>query len=185
MTTHSTPLALTHPRTWRILFIVILLGGGAWMWVSRPAPGRDIAPAPRTGAPAPAFSTETVDGEAVRLGDYDGQVVVLNLWATWCPPCRAEMPDLEAVWQRYADDGMVVLAVNQNESASDVAAFRTEYDLTFPVALDRAGDVGRLYETSTFPTTYFIDRDGVIREVVHGAMPAAMIESLVRDLLED
>ena len=183
MTEHQ-PI-FSRPRSWAVVFFVLLAAGPAWIAWSRPDDTLAIPPAPRAGAPAPAFSAATLDGESVALADLRGQVVVLNLWASWCAPCRAEMPALERVWQRYVDDGLVVLAVNQGEDAATIEAFVAEYDLSFPIALDPREQVGRQYELVAYPTTLFIDRDGVVRNVVRGGpMPEALVESQVKALLD-
>ena len=177
-----------EPRTWQRFFVGVLLLGGAWLWLSRVDVGGSTAaaPAPRVGAPAPPFTAVLVDGGPIALSDQIGQVIVLNLWATWCPPCRAEMPALERVWQRHRDEGLLVLGLNQQESAERVAAFRAEFALTFPLALDPTGEIGRRYLLTAYPTTYFIGRDGTIRDVIYGGpMPEALIESRVTALLAE
>ncbi len=175
----------SRPRAWAVVFVVVLVAGPVWIASSRPGDTVAIPPAPRAGAPAPAFEAATLGGGTIALGDLRGQVVVLNLWASWCTPCRAEMPALERVWQRYARDGLVILAVNQGEDAATVREFVREHDLTFAVALDPREQVGRQYALVAYPTTLFIDRDGVIRKVVRGGpMPEALVEDQVRALLE-
>jgi thiol-disulfide isomerase/thioredoxin len=117
---------------------------------------------PEVNSPAPDFSLQTLSGDTVTLSDYAGRVVLINYWATWCIPCRAEMPLL----QKYADqypDKLVVLAVNNGEREVDVEAFIREQDLTLPVLLDPDAAVSDLYRVRGFPTTMFIDRDGKIR----------------------
>ena len=179
---------LTLPRFWQALLIIALVGGSLWVWHSRIHPDAHIMipPSPRMDAPPPPFSAPLLDGDTFNLDDYTGHVVVINLWATWCPPCRAEMPALERVWQRYERDGLMVVAINQGESVETVAAFRDDYDLTFPIVLDTDGTLGRLYQLDAYPTSFFVGRDGVIREVVYGGpMPEGLINSTVRDLLEE
>lgn len=174
----------SRPRTWAVVFLLALVAGPAWIAFSRPEEVV-IPPAPRAGAPAPAFQAQTLDGPPVSLDDLRGQAVVLNLWATWCPPCRAEMPALERISARYAGDGLVILALNQGENPDTVRAFVEEHDLTFTIALDPREQIGRLYELQAYPTTFFIGRDGVIREVVSGGpMPEALVEDQVKRLLD-
>jgi peroxiredoxin len=132
---------------------------------------------------APDFTLQTLDGQAVRLSDYRGQVVLLNTWATWCPPCRAEMPDLEAYYQQHQEDGFVVLAVNSQESPDTVAAFLGEHEFTFPVLLDPEGEVMREYGVLGLPTSFFIDRDGTMRGVWSGQLSPARLKELVDPLL--
>jgi len=132
---------------------------------------------------APDFALQTLDGETIRLSDYHGQVVLINTWATWCPPCRDEMPDLEAYYRRRQADGFVVLAVNSQESPDTVAAFLEEYDFTFPVLLDPDGVVTRDYRVYGLPTSFFIGRDGVVRGVWSGRLSPNRLKELVDPLL--
>ena len=165
----------------RLLAVVAVAAGGLWTWISRPAgQAMDVRqPAPHVGAPAPDFSLLTVEnGKPVRLADLRGHIVVLNFWATWCLPCRTEMPALDQAQRNMPD--AVVLGVNQQEGAETVGRFLREQGLDFAVVLDTAGEVNRLYRVLALPTTYFIDRDGVIREVVYGGpLTRALIESKV------
>jgi peroxiredoxin len=132
---------------------------------------------------APDFTLQTPAGEEVRLSDYRGQVVLLNTWATWCPPCRAEMPDLEAYYQQHQVDGFVVLAVNSQENPDTVAAFLGEHDFTFPVLLDPEGEVMKEYGVLGLPTSFFIDRDGIMRGVWSGQLTPERLKELVNPLL--
>ncbi len=143
-------------------------------------------PAPRQGFLAPTFELETLDGELLSLASLRGQVVLVNLWASWCPPCRAEMPAIQALYEEYQDQGFVVLAVNMTfqDSLSAAAAFVQEYGLTFPILLDRSGEVGRLYHMRALPSTFILDREGMIREVVVGGpMSELTLRSMVIDML--
>ncbi|MBM3123173.1 MAG: TlpA family protein disulfide reductase, partial [Chloroflexi bacterium] len=122
------------------------------------------------------------------LSDLRGQVVVLNVWATWCPPCRAEMPALQALHEQRGDDGVVVLGVNSTiqDSEQAVRDFATEYALTFPIGLDRDGQATRLYQVRALPSTYFIDRQGIIRRVVVGGpLDPSVLETTVLEMLEE
>jgi len=132
---------------------------------------------------APDFALQTLDGETIRLSDYHGQVVLINTWATWCPPCRDEMPDLEAYYRRRQADGFVVLAVNSQESPDTVAVFLEEHDFTFPVLLDPDGVVTRDYRVYGLPTSFFIGRDGVVRGVWSGRLSPNRLKELVDPLL--
>ncbi|MBC7263773.1 MAG: TlpA family protein disulfide reductase [Chloroflexi bacterium] len=133
---------------------------------------------------APDFVLTDLDNHPVRLSDLRGHAVLLNFWATWCSPCRAEMPDLQAIHEEYGDDGLVILAANINEPKEGVQEFVTHYSLTFRILLDSSGQVARLYQVRGIPTTFFIDRDGIIRDrVVGGPMRREYIASKVRPLL--
>lgn len=170
---------------WMLVIVVVALIGGGWTWLSRAPDGLDDVASPVAGRPAPDFTLQSDDGQTITLSDLRGQVVVLNFWATWCPPCRAEMPALEEVYQARREDGLVVLAVDQAESQSQVSAFREELALTFPLLLDPGYVVSDEYRIRLLPSTFFIDRAGVIRGVVYGGpMNRALIESKVAPLLE-
>jgi peroxiredoxin len=123
----------------------------------------------RTPRVAPDFAVPDLDGQAVRLSAYRGRVVLVNLWATWCPPCREEMPSMERLHQRLKDKGFVLLAVSEDEGgAAGVRAFVEQMKVTFPVLLDPDGEVGRKYEVWGFPESFLLDRGGRVVERVIG-----------------
>jgi len=173
------------------MMVVALSLGAGWTFLSRiPAtatnPG-ERPPSPRQGFMAPDFTLDLLGGGQVKLSDLRGKPVMVNLWASWCPPCRAEMPAIEKVYRDYKDLGLVVLGVNttNQDSEADAAAFVHEYGLTFPIPLDRDGSVSVRYALRGLPTTFFIDRKGIIRSVVVGGpMSEAVIRSNVEDLLK-
>jgi peroxiredoxin len=175
----------------RAVMLAIVLLGAAWMWATRLPPGAAGAgrlAAPREGFTAPDFSLENAAGEVVSLEDYRGQVVIVNLWASWCVPCRAEMPAIQALYDRRRAGGLEVLAVNSTvqDSREAASAFAHELGLTFPVLFDRDGAVSQRYRLLALPTTFFVDRQGVIRSViVGGPMSPAVLESQVDGLLAE
>jgi len=119
---------------------------------------------------APDFSLRNLKGNYQSLDSFSGQVVVLNFWATWCVPCRVEMPSFEKLYRRYRSEGVTVLAVTLDKnSEQNIKSFVEEYELSFPVLLDEEGKVERLYPSMTIPFTYVIDRDGRIVARVDGA----------------
>ena len=177
-------------RTFPVLSVILLLTGAAWIWLSRaPAEGTTggLIPAPQRGFLAPDFALETADGEVIRLSELRGRPVVVNLWASWCTPCREEMPALERVYQAYQEQGVVILGVNstvqdERQRAIDFAA---EQGLTFPIVFDTDGEATRLYQVRALPTTYFIDAQGIIQEVVTGGpMAEALLRIRVEQLIE-
>jgi cytochrome c biogenesis protein CcmG/thiol:disulfide interchange protein DsbE len=177
--------------TWRGLMALILVLGIVWIALSR-VPGEaalartDRPPAPQAGFAAPDFSLETREGGTISLSDLRGQAVLVNFWATWCPPCRAEMPAIQRVYEDYRDQGFTVLAVDVGEGDAQVAAFVDEQGLTFPILLDRDGGVSKRYQVRAMPSTFFIDRSGVVREVtLGGPMTEAFIQSQVTELLAE
>ena len=130
------------------------------------------APAPVVGKPAPDFQLPALDGEAVSLGDFRGKPVLLNFWATWCGPCRMEMPFLQLTYEEWSDKGLVVLAVDVGESQPTVKEFIERFVFTFPVLLDPGQEVALMYNIRAFPTTFFIDADGKIQDIQVGAFPS-------------
>jgi peroxiredoxin len=139
---------------------------------------------PEKGFVAPDFTLETYDGETVRLAQLRGQVVLINFWATWCPPCREEMPAIQEAYDEHRERGLVVLAANLMENDAQVGDFMAEMELTFPILMDRRGTVSERYRVQSLPTTYFVDRSGVIQDIVIGGpMPRSLIEGKVTDLL--
>ena len=174
------------------MFAGVLILAVIWTLFSRipvdGAPQDEAPPSPRQGFSAPDFSAELLDGGQVTLSELRGQPIILNVWATWCPPCRSEMPALEKVYNDFKEQGLILIGLNltSQDSEKTVAAFVQENSLSFPVALDRDGTVQRKYKISGYPTTFFIDREGIIRSVVVGGpMSAALIQSKVEDLLKE
>ncbi|MGP0629071.1 peroxiredoxin family protein [Nitrospina sp. 32_T5] len=122
------------------------------------------------GYMAPGFTVRNLKGNRVSLADFEGQVVILNLWATWCGPCRIEMPGFENLYRRFRSEGLTILAVSlDKDNDQKVRDFVEEYGLSFPVLLDAQHKVESRYNTFTIPTTYVIDRKGRIVAVVDGA----------------
>ncbi|GIL09088.1 MAG: hypothetical protein BroJett033_5990 [Chloroflexota bacterium] len=135
------------------------------------------------GQLAPDFEAVTDSGQPVRLADLRGQVVLLNFWATWCAPCRVEMPAFEAAFQRHGDTDFTVLAVNNAESAAAVQAFRQELDLSFPLLVDLDGAVQYRYGIKLYPSTFLIDADGAIIARHFGALTEAQLDSMLASAL--
>ncbi len=118
---------------------------------------------PRVRVQAPAFSLDRLDGERAGLSDFAGKVVLLNFWATWCSPCRKEMPAMQRLWERYREQGFVILAVSADKgSRKQVKSFVEKHALSFPILLDPQGEVRKQYEVVGLPMSYLIGRDGRI-----------------------
>lgn len=137
-----------------------------------------------TRYPAPDLQLTTLSGEPAALSDYLGQVVLVNNWATWCPPCRAEMPELLAYYQAHADEGFVLIAINAGEPASVVQAFVNRLGLTFPVWLDPEMAALTAFQNPSLPSSYVIDREGVVRLAWTGPIDRATLEEYVTPLVE-
>ena len=179
-----------HPTQRRLTYALILILGLAWIFVSADKSGASTAgkvPAPQQGFLAPDFELKTTTGETIKLSDLRGQAVLVNLWATWCPPCRAEMKSIEKVYNEYKDQGLVVLAVDMTyqDVPTKIAPFVAEQGLTFPILLDETGAVGKSYQLRSLPSSYFINRDGVVHEVVIGGpMAEALLRTRVEEILK-
>jgi cytochrome c biogenesis protein CcmG/thiol:disulfide interchange protein DsbE len=136
--------------------------------------------APRPGATAPPLQLPTLDGDRFILGDLRGDVVVINFWATWCVPCRLEMPELQRLYESQRDTGLRVVGVNLGESASTAQQWVDDLGLTFDIVLDRDGYAATLYQLRGQPSTYVVDPDGVITQVFYGAVAMNALETAVQ-----
>jgi cytochrome c biogenesis protein CcmG/thiol:disulfide interchange protein DsbE len=178
-----------NKATWLGLIALLLILGATWIVLSKvpaemAAARADRSPLPRRGFAAPDFTLDTLDGQTIALSDLQGQMVLINFWASWCLPCREEMPAIQQVYERYRDQGFVVLAVNLQQEDAHVAAFVDQLELTFPVLMDRDGDVFDRYRIVALPSTFFVDRAGLIQDLaVGGPLAQAFIESQVVPLL--
>lgn len=189
MTESSLP---SRKRRWDIVMVASLAVAVLWTFYSRvpSAVGAPLSssPSPREGFFAPDFTLDTLDGGKVTLSELRGNIVVVNFWTTWCPPCRAETPALEASYKAYKDSGVVILGLNltDQDSLKEVKAFAEEFGLTYPIVLDRDGTVGLMYQLNGLPTTFFINREGIIRTVVVGGpMSETFIRSKIEALLKE
>lgn len=145
-----------------VLLLVVLVFSGC---------AGEISSGLSPGSKAPDFELYDLEGNIHKLSDFKGTPVMLNFWATWCGPCRSEMPHLEDIYSEWKDKDLVFFAVNVGETSSDVREFMEYYGFTMPVLLDGAKTVSHKYGISGIPTTYFIDGDGIIQDRVVGAFP--------------
>ena len=165
------------PRTRRALLgAALLMGAGV----------AGAASTPTTG-PAPDFTLRTLDGANLRLQEQRGHVVLINFWATWCGPCRQEMPLLNKLYEKYRSSGFVLLGVNVDDDPRNAAGVATKLGVTFPVLLDSNKAVSQLYDLKTMPSTLLIDRDGQIRHLQRGYQDgyADLYEKQIRALLKE
>ena len=169
--------------------IILIVGGlGTLIWLGiRPKeePTTVFSEQARAqqGGTAVNFELDLLDGGSVALADYEGDVIVMNFWATWCPPCRAEMPGLNRFYEAHRDEGLVILAINAQEDAATVRPFIDANGFSFPVLLDLQGRVAQQYSTRSFPTTFIIDREGTIQHVQTGEISERELETIVLPLL--
>jgi peroxiredoxin len=133
---------------------------------------------------APALNLTDLNGNPVSLSDYRGKVVLVNNWATWCPPCQAEMPTLEKYYEQHREDNFVIVAIESGESADEVADFIAQYKLTFPVWLDAKGLALDAFQNWDLPSSYVVDQNGTIRLTWTGEISFAMLDKYVTPLLE-
>ncbi len=172
------------------LYGLLLLLGAAWIWISAAPAGSITAgeiPAPQEGFMAPEFTLETLHGETVTLSELRGTPVLINLWASWCGPCRAEMPAMQRIHEKYKDE-FTILAVNatNQDNLNAAAAFVNEHGLTFPILLDHDGSVSTQYQLRSLPTSFFVNREGIIEEVVIGGpMSEALLQTRIENLLQE
>ena len=129
------------------------------------------------------FTLETVDGEKISLQDHVGKAVLINFWATWCPPCRAEIPDIQATYEARQGDGFVVLGVNVEESRATVEQFMGDIEMTYPVLLDERGQVLRMYRINGLPMSVLVDQEGVIQARHVGYLTADQLDKYLADLM--
>jgi len=164
----------------RMLFLCLLF----FLSLNSPAQATDRQTLPALATPFAAvdFELRGEDGRTYRLSDYRGQVVLINFWATWCPPCRYEMPSLERLWQQVKDKGVVILAINVGENEDKIFEFMGQYPMTFPIPMDRDGKVIKAYPVMGLPTSYIISPQGKVTHRAVGSREwddAGLIEQLM------
>jgi len=147
----------------------------------------DLSAVPvRVNYPAPELSLTDVQGNLSSLNDYRGQVVLVNLWATWCPPCKEEMPALEAFYHKYQKDGFTVVAINDGDPTPDVIQFVEDYGLTFPVWLDPEYiATEQAFKTLNLPSSFVIDREGTIVLSWVGGIDRKALEKYVSPVIKE
>jgi cytochrome c biogenesis protein CcmG, thiol:disulfide interchange protein DsbE len=172
-------------RTW-LPYLLIGLGGllliGLLLMSFRQA-GAQTAMPPRVGAPLSNFALTDLQGQKVQLSDYPGKVVLVNAWATWCPPCRAEMPGINAYYQAHQKDGFMVLAINAGDPQSSAASFALSNNLAFPVLLDSDLRLLDGLGIHDFPTSIIVGRDGRVKYIHVGMFTPEALDSVVTPLL--
>lgn len=140
---------------------------------------------PHKGFIAPDFVLNDLSGEIYQLSNLQGNIIIINVWASWCKPCQYEMPAMQEIYEKYKDNEIILLAVNNTnqDNVSDVLEFVRENDLTFPILLDVEGFVSNKYQVQALPSTFFIDKTGRISEIIIGGpMSKTLIESKIKEL---
>lgn len=178
------------------LLAVALIMGGVWYLESGRGSGSSKTPAGlgavrldpsrnHTGRPpsaekgraAPDFRLETLDGKTVRFSDLQGKTVLINFWATWCLPCRQEMPEIVRAYSQYHDQGFEVMSVDEQEDNGTVQKWVNDFGMQFPVAMDRTGQVGLTFRAGTqFPTSFFVDPQGIVTNIKYGPMSRQFLD---------
>ncbi|MFZ0545012.1 MAG: TlpA disulfide reductase family protein [Candidatus Promineifilaceae bacterium] len=174
---------------WVILILGIALIGGGWIAYSQEPTevtfnADGLSEAPVAGYLAPSFTLTTLQGEEHSLADYQGRPIVLNFWATWCPPCRAEVPHFQDASRIY-NGQVAIVGIDQGEPLSLVNDFAAQFGISYPLLLDPDNDVNRQYNVQALPTTVFIDSNGVIREVFTGIINSAVLQDRIEFLLQE
>jgi peroxiredoxin len=159
-----------------VIAVIFLLSGNSSTRASGPA---------QIGKSMEDFSLTDVHGKTVRLSDYAGKTVLINAWATWCPPCKAEMPDLNVYYQTHQDKGFVILAVNAGDPVSDAAAFANQKGLSFPVLVDPNTDFLTSLGINSFPTSILVGPDRVIRGIHVGMFTPESLEAEITPHLQN
>jgi len=164
-----------------ILIVLAIAGVGIMVLLQTKDSSFNISGKPRLGkgVPAPDFTLPGLDGKMVSLADYRGKVVLLNIWATWCPPCVEEMPSMEKLYQALKGEGFEILAVSVDVSgAKAVLSFMKKHKLNFPALTDTKGSIKSLYQTTGVPESFIIDKDGIIVEKVIGPRDWATTDAI-------
>lgn len=154
-----------QPRPRRLLLI------GALLVLGLPAMGAARQPPVNVGGDAPDFALRSAAGDNLRLSEHRGQVVMINFWATWCGPCRQEMPKLDEIFARYEQAGFTLLGVNIDEDVERAQRLADELGVSFPLLFDDDQSVSRLYDVQAMPMTVMVDRSGKVRNVHYGYRP--------------
>jgi len=170
--------------------IIILLIGLAWIWLSRVPAGSSPSPfeAAQVGFSAPTFSLTSLDDQVIDLVNFKGKPMILNFWASWCPPCKAEMPSFQEASLEFSDSDLQIIAINatNQDSLTEVKQFIEMNKISFPIPLDLSGSVSSDYLIHSLPTTYFIDRNGVIIDVIIGGpIPLSLLRIQANKLITD
>lgn len=162
------------------VLLVIFLAVGAAFYTGL----TDNAQPVKVGDMAPDFRLESIDGESIRLSDYRGKAVFVNFWATWCDPCKVEMPYMEDAYQAQEGEQFEILAVNIAQSQLEASSFAKRYELSFPIVLDRDRSVVNLYGVGGLPASFFINAEGRVVDHHVGPLNEQMIANFISKMTE-
>lgn len=164
---------------------LLLIAASVYFVLQNQSPPIELSAVPvKVSFPAPDLTLTDTQGVSRSLADYRGQVILVNLWATWCPPCKAEMPVLEAFYKKHREQGFVIIAINDGDPTSDVLQFMKDYKLTFPVWLDPTYiATEKKFNTLNLPTSFVIDRKGTIQLTWVGGINSKMLDQHITPLI--
>lgn len=165
-----------------LVFVMVILVFTGWKIM---AAGNDVAPV--IGHPAPGFTLADLSGKNVQLKEITSQnkVTLVNFWATWCPPCRGEIPELVKLYQKYRSQKMALLAINLQEDPGQVKVFAENKGMQFPILIDNKGQVANQYQVTGIPTTFIVDRQGRIRDFIVGGTTYEVLEAKIKPFLKE
>lgn len=173
---------VSHSPAKRIFTFAILISVAA-LAVGYVVLRQPSGPVAEIGKAAPDFELGVLGGDYLSLSELRGKVVLLNFWATWCEPCREEMPAMQKVYEKYQEQGFEIVGINLQETEVTVQGFVNQLGLTFPIVYDLTGEVYDTYLVRPMPTSYFVDRDGIIRFLFIGPMSEEAMEQRIQLLL--
>ena len=171
--------------------LIILLIGAAWVWINRTPSNLTTSgqiPAPQVGFLGPDFNLPARGGSEISLIALRGRPVILNFWTSWCPPCQAEMPAMQRVYEDYMEQDLVIIGINatNQDQMADAINFADQNNLTFPIVFDTGGRASHDYQVRSLPTTFFIDRQRKIQEmIVGGPVSEALLRIRVEQLMRE
>jgi thiol-disulfide isomerase/thioredoxin len=179
----------TYLKTIRLIgSIFVLLLGLYWVWSTGSQNSSNLnTHAPQVGFLAPEIDLESIDSSQLSSSNFEGKAVILNFWASWCPPCRAEMPDFQQASEEFLNSELLIIGINatNQDTPVNVARFLQENNISFPIALDPEGVAGRDFQVHSLPTTFFIDANGVVQNIVIGGpLPLSFLRIEAERLLE-
>lgn len=162
--------------------IILLILAGAIVFTIYNTLTKEKAETLKVGMDAPNFELVDLEGNSVRLSDFEGQGVFLNFWGTWCPPCKKEMPAMNRQYQVYKDQGVHVLSVNIAQSQFEVENFAKSYDLKFPIVIDKSKSVMQAYNIKPLPTSILINPNGKVEQIITGEMTEQQIAAYMESI---